>query len=70
MTGEPGSFDDDTRRRSKDSKYKLAWWEDDTKCCTAYGDKYWIDTSSALLHFEGTQGEILIPTRMMKFVVK
>ena len=57
-------------RFGKDYKFKLAWWEDENKCCTAYGDDYWIDTSSALLHFQGLQGEILIPTRTMRFVVK
>jgi len=51
-------------------KHKLVWWEEQEKCCAAYGNDYWIDTSSAVLHFEGLKGEILIPTRMMKFVLK
>ena len=75
MVEEAKSFVEEDNRRDRfgnqrEYRFKLAWWEDENKCCIAYGDGYWIDTSSALLHFDGLQGEILIPTRTMKFVVK
>lgn len=51
-------------------RYKLAWWEEDGKCSVAIGNSFWIDTASALLHFEGSHGEIVIPTKTMRFVIK
>jgi hypothetical protein len=68
-----GSDENKTARRDKSGnayRYKLAWWEEDGKCSVATGDSFWIDTSSSLLHFEGSHGEIIIPTKTLKFVIK
>jgi len=66
-----GSEDGTKREKNgKDFKFKLAWWEEDGKCSTAYGDEYWVDTASSILHFEGSHGEIVIPTKTMRFVIK
>lgn len=69
MSSNSDEYEDSTRRSAK-HKFKLVWWEEESKSCTAYGDKLWVDTASCLLHFEGSHGEILIPIRTMKFVVK
>lgn len=72
MGSEDGSAAQYKEKDGKRYKYKLAWWENDNegRCSIAYGDEYWTDTASSLLHFMGSHGEVVIPTKTMKFVIK
>jgi len=57
--------------KGNEYKYKLVWWEDESKRPgVAYGNEFFVDTSSCLLYFEGRDGQIIIPTRTGKFIVK
>ena len=69
MTSE-GRDDSRTEKRSNDFRFKLVWWEPGDKCGTAYGDGFWVDTTSALLHFSGSHGLIVLPTKTMTFILK
>lgn len=60
-------------KRMKDGteyRFKLAWWEGDGKHGVAYGNSFRIDTSSGLLFFDGSHGQIILPTNTMRFIIK
>lgn len=73
MSSESGEVENGNERNSK-HLFKLVWWEDDTKSCVSwgirYGECFWIDTASGLLHFSGSKGDVMLPIKTMKFVLK
>jgi hypothetical protein len=71
MDGSDGESKQSRRdKNGTEYRFKLAWWEEEGKCSVAMGNSFWIDSASSLLHFDGSHGEIIIPTKMMKFVIK
>lgn len=61
----------DENDKQEQFRFKLAWQEEEGKpWCTARGNSFRYDTATCVLIFDGSHGEIILPTRTMKFVIK